>query len=106
MRKIGAPDIVVLGMGDDAHIASLFPPVSPEAFGPALTLHTETERFAVKDRITVTFPVLLAAKKRIFLITGKEKQALLKKMQTVNEDVSLYPAQYLFDERTIWVVGP
>jgi len=104
MKSFTHPDLVILGMGDDGHIASLFPPVPPEAFGPALVLHTETAHFAVKDRISVTFPALLHAKKRLFLLTGKTKRELLKKMQSENEDVSLYPAQYLFDNRTTWIV--
>lgn len=106
IAPIQHPDLVILGMGDDAHIASLFPPVSPEAFGPETVIHTETDRFAVKDRISVTFPVLLRAEKRVFLITGDAKKKLLRKMQENNEDVSMYPAQYLFDERTTWIVGP
>ncbi len=106
IQKLGAPDLVILGMGDDGHIVSLFPPVPPEAFGPASALHTQTEVFAVKDRITVTFPTLLHAKKRLFLIGGEKKRALLKKMQDTNEDVSLYPAQYLFDEKTTWMIAP
>ena len=100
------PDVVVLGMGEDGHIASLFPPVGPEAFGPARAIHTTTDAFAVHDRISVTLPVLLGASQRLFLITGEKKKALLKKMRETNEDVSVYPAQYLFDERTTWIVGP
>lgn len=106
LKKLGDPDLVILGMGDDGHIVSLFPPVPPEAFGPALALHTQTDVFAVKDRISTTFPVLLHAKKRLFLIGGEKKRALLKKMQESNEDVSLYPAQYLFDEKTTWMIAP
>ena len=106
IKKIHAPDLVILGMGDDGHIASLFPPIPPEAFGPDAVIHTTTDRFAIRDRISVTFPTLLRAQKRVFLITGDAKFKLLKKMQSDNEDVSMYPAQYLFDERTTWVVGP
>lgn len=106
IHSLGHPDLVILGMGDDGHIASLFPSVPPQAFGPASVIHTQTDRFAVKDRISVTFPPLLHAKKRIFLITGKKKTELLRMMQSANEDVSLYPAQYLFDAATVWVVGP
>ncbi len=106
VKDLGHPDLVILGMGEDGHITSLFPPVPPEAFGPETVLHTQTECFAVKDRISVTFPALLYAKKRLFLITGEKKLTLLKKMQESNEDVSLYPAQYLFDEKTTWIVGP
>ena len=99
------PDLLILGMGDDGHIASLFPPVGPEAYGPENVIHTTTDTFAVRDRISVTFPVLLRAPKRLFLVTGEKKAALLKVMQKDNEDVSIYPAQYLFDERTTWMLG-
>ena len=99
------PDLLVLGMGPDGHIASLFPPVPPEAFGPSSVLHTTTDRFAVHDRISVTFPVLEAAKKRVFLITGSDKSALLERMKDGNQDASLFPASALMDERTVCVVG-
>ncbi len=99
------PDLVILGMGDDGHIASLFPPVGPEAYGPAKVIHTTTDAFVVHDRISVTFPVLLHAAQRLFLVTGEKKAKLLHTMQKDNEDVSMYPAQYLFDERTTWLVG-
>lgn len=100
------PDLVILGMGEDAHVASLFPPLSPAAFGPARVIHTTTDTFEVSDRISVTLPVLLHASHRLFLINGEKKKKLLQEMQSANEDVSVYPAQYLFDERTTWMVGP
>ncbi len=98
-------NLVILGMGEDGHIASLFPPVGPEAYGPTKIIHTTTDRHAVHDRISVTFPVLQHASRRLCLITGEKKAALLKKMQTENEDASIYPAQMLFDERTTWIAG-
>lgn len=106
IMPLSSPDLVIIGMGEDGHITSLFPPVSPEAFGPTKVIHTQTDLFAVKDRISTTFPILLQSTKRLFLITGEKKKALLQKMQREAEDVSLYPAQYLFDERSTWIVGP
>ncbi len=100
------PDLVIVGMGTDGHITSLFPPVPPEAFGPATVIHTTTDRFAVRDRISVTFPILERAKKRVVLITGAEKKALLEKIRYDTVDASMMPAQALIDERTTWMVGP
>lgn len=106
IREYAKPDFVIIGMGDDGHVASLFPPLAPEAFGGEKVMKTQTDHFAVRDRISVTLPILLESSRRLFLISGEKKRALLKKMQSDTEDVSLYPAQYLFDDRSTWIVGP
>jgi 6-phosphogluconolactonase len=69
-------DLVLLGIGPDAHCASLFP------HGPALE---ERSRLAVGvpepglepwvPRVTLTLPVLNNAREVIFLATGQEKAA-------------------------------
>ncbi len=105
LEPVSKPDLLILGMGPDGHIASLFPPLEPNAFGPKNVIHTTTDRFAVRDRISVTLPVLESAEKCLFLITGKEKRALLEKMQNGNQDVSLYPASVLLHQKTTWIVG-
>lgn len=100
-----SPDVVLLGMGTDGHIASLFPPLPPEAFGPKRVICTTTDRFAVRDRISVTLPLLLRASRRLVLTTGEEKMSLLQTMQHSPDDYHQYPAQYLFDERTTWMTS-
>jgi 6-phosphogluconolactonase len=67
-------DLVLLGMGPDSHVASLFPG-KPEL--------DETRRFAVAvpiagmepqvPRVTLTFPVLNAAGEVAFLVAGADK---------------------------------
>lgn len=65
-------DVALLGMGADGHTASLFPGT------PALE---ERERLVVRNeaphlehaRITLTFPLLEAARHRWFLVTGSDK---------------------------------
>lgn len=94
---------VVLGLGPDGHIASLFPPLTTAAYGPSLVIRTTTDRFAARERIGVTLPVLRSADERLFLISGAEKAALLRTMQSVPTDITRYPAQALFDERTTWI---
>jgi 6-phosphogluconolactonase len=66
-------DFLLLGLGPDAHIASLFPG-SPQldererlvTSGPA-----GLEPFV--DRVTMTLPALLAARRIVFLVTGADK---------------------------------
>ncbi|MBN1782389.1 6-phosphogluconolactonase [bacterium] len=65
-------DLMIMGLGQDGHTASLFPGT------PALA---ETSRFAVPvipanaphERITVTFPLIHNAGRLIFLVTGSDK---------------------------------
>lgn len=97
-------DSAVLGMGEDGHVASLFPPLPPKQKSTAHALHTTTEHFAVRDRITVSMPVLMSAKQRFVLTIGEAKLKLIERIRTGHE-MSL-PAAQLNDERTMWIVRP
>lgn len=97
-------DIVLLGMGEDGHVASLFPD------RPALS---ETERWVVAteappsspvlDRLTLTYPILNAARTVLFLVTGERKHDALR---AVLEDPEQSPPAERVDarERLLWYV--
>ena len=88
-------DLVVLGMGPDGHIASLFPPLGDEASGPAYAIHTTTNVFTVHDRVSVTLPVLTTAGHAVFLLKGDDKKSLWAEMETSDENVQRWPAKAL-----------
>ena len=88
-------DLVLLGLGSDGHTASLFPG-GPEC--------AERERWcvasrapegaAVRERITLTLPVLNAARCVLFLVSGIEKKQILQKvLRSAPGEERRYPAQ-------------
>ena len=76
----GIPHIVTLGLGEDGHIASLFPPVPPEGYGDRLVIHTTTDAFAVKDRISTTMVVIGSADRKLFFLKGDGKKFVWDEM--------------------------
>ncbi len=66
------PDLVLLGIGDDGHTASLFP--GSDALDEPERGYVATW-VAAKDawRLTATLPLLAAARKVMFLVTGSGK---------------------------------
>jgi 6-phosphogluconolactonase len=70
----GAHDLVLLGLGPDAHIASLFP--GDDALGERerLVAGVPTPGMApLVPRITLTLPVVNAGREIVFLVTGEDK---------------------------------
>jgi 6-phosphogluconolactonase len=95
-------DLILLGLGDDGHTASLFPG------SPALT---EQSRIVVANfvekfngyRITFTFPVLNHADQVVFFVSGKSKAQIVKTIFTPGE--ASYPAQGVRPEsgKVLWI---
>ena len=69
-----ALDLILLGVGPDAHICSLFP--ADDALGERerLVVGVETPGMApLVSRITLTLPVVNASRQVVFLVTGEDK---------------------------------
>lgn len=98
-------DLVLLGLGDDCHTASLF---------PGTRALEETEHMAVANwvpqlnevRFTMTFPVINNARNVLFLVTGKDKAAAVADVIEGEPDITDKPAQGVAPEtgRLIWLL--
>ncbi|MDP9367560.1 MAG: 6-phosphogluconolactonase [Chloroflexota bacterium] len=98
-------DLVLLGMGDDGHTASLFPGTAAIHEMEALAVaHVVPKLGAV--RLTLTPPVLNAGREVIFLIGGAEKAETLAEVLEGPEKVDELPSQVIrpTDGRLTWLV--
>lgn len=98
LLKKSPADLVTLGMGDDGHIASLFPPLGDDAFGPRHAIATFTDRFDVRERISVTMPVLAKARQSVFFLKGEGKKNVWEEMMRSKEDEKRWPGKAVLQQ--------
>jgi len=85
-------DVILLGMGDDAHTASLFPHTE------ALQVRDRLVTVGNKDgnpRITFTYPLINAARSVIFLAAGANKRPALSQVFAEVADDFTYPSRLI-----------
>jgi 6-phosphogluconolactonase len=88
-------DLILLGMGEDGHTASLF---------PGTDALKETRHYAVpvsppekKERISLTLPLINNAKHIVFLVTGRNKAAVIR--DVLERDIETLPASLVKPEK-------
>ena len=96
--------LILLGLGEDGHTASLFP--------GALALREESRAIVptqspkgVPNRLTFTLPLINQAATAVFVVTGKQKARMVKAvLEERGAEEAPYPAQLvrLVNGRLIW----
>ena len=73
-------DLIILGIGDDGHTASLFPDTKGLNERKKAVIKNNVPQLNT-ERITLTYPVLLNASKIIILATGVVKSEIIKEIK-------------------------
>jgi 6-phosphogluconolactonase len=96
-------DLILLGLGDDGHTASLFPSTAGLEERSHLVVANWVEKFAAY-RITFTYPVLNHAGEVVFVVSGKAKAQILKDVFAADKHGS-YPAQAVHPDngKLLWI---
>lgn len=93
-------DLILLGLGDDGHTASLFPHTA------ALTVGDRLVTVGQKDgqpRLTFTVPLINSAKEILFLVPSANKETAINAVMAETESSSQYPARLIRTEAT-WLI--
>jgi 6-phosphogluconolactonase len=98
-------DLILLGMGPDGHTASLFPETAALQEKSRLVVANWVEKLNA-SRITLTLPVLNAARCVAFLVSGTDKAAVLHEVLEGNAPPEKYPSKLVQPDegRLIWFV--
>ena len=94
-------DVVLQGMGDDGHTASLFP------FTEALDVRDRLVTIGNHNgepRITFTVPLISQGRKIVFLVSGENKQEALSQVFSPDADDHKYPSKLIQPANPHWLV--
>lgn len=75
LAAIGEFDLVLLGLGEDGHIASLFPGTNVDANNEVLAVHDAPK--PPPERVSLSAARLSRAQQVLFLVTGANKRAAI-----------------------------
>jgi 6-phosphogluconolactonase len=96
-------DLVLLGLGTDAHTASLFPHTVALAERQRWFVANDVPRLATR-RLTATYPLLDAAREILFLVSGADKAEALARVRAPEVAVADAPARGVAARSVTWLV--
>ena len=104
LREVPRPfDVLILGMGNDGHSASLFPGaeklVAATDMKSGIVCMGIAPLSAPHERMTLTLPAILDSRQIFLHITGQEKNDVLQKAQA-DGSIEKMPIRYILRQQT------
>ncbi len=93
-------DLVILGIGNDGHFASIFPGFN-DWENKDLIIATETNDNIIKQRYSMTPSYLLKAKKIIIILQGVYKLKMLENLFDSKTKKENFPAKFLLTHKNL-----
>ncbi len=100
-------DLILLGLGDDGHTASLFPGAASLAVTDAWVVSTPPGTLPPPvDRLTFTFPLINAARSVAFLVAGANKAGIVQEVLAGKRGREAHPSEGVqpSDGTTTWLL--
>lgn len=96
-------DLMILGIGEDGHTASLFPG-SPVLKKSDALCYAVSHPLDDTKRITLSVETVFSARRVIFIATGKAKAEIVQKVIEGSDSPEVYPARFFTGamDRTSW----
>lgn len=100
----GSFDVMILGVGPDGHVASLFPGHPAQQTTDAIAVAVHDSPKPPPDRVSLTFEALRRSREVWFVVAGADKaEAVARGVQGAPPDQSS-AAQVKGEERTLWLL--
>jgi len=98
-------DLLLLGMVDDGHTASLFPGTKALGEKQRIVVSNWVEKFNT-NRMTLSAPAINNSRTILFMAAGDSKRGPLKEVLSGERNPNLYPSQLIeaTDGKVIWMV--
>lgn len=91
-------DVVLLGIGEDGHTASIFPGSPLVSSSPDICCES-VDGTGMKPRITLSKEVLFGARRVLFIIKGENKAAMVRRVIEGSDSPEVFPSRLFLGAR-------